>query len=444
MSKDASTFLRAHPGLEFVDLLMPDLNAILRGKKVAAQHAAKAFAEGVLLPRSIYGTDVCGDTVDETDMGMTTGDRDYVCKPAIDTLRVTPWAPGAQCMIEMHENEDAPFACGPREVLRRVTDSLREAGLYPTVAVELEFYLFQGELAGGRPQFLIDPVSGGETKSTQVYSMSDLEAQEPFIETVRRYCAAQLVPASAAIAEYAPGQFEVNLHHGNDPVQACDDAMYLKRIIRIAAREQDMLATFMAKPVEDITGSGMHLHVSICDANGVNRFAAEPELLKQAVAGLQQSMSQAMLLLAPHANSYRRYSPGFYVPMSPSWGFNNRTVALRIPAGPDSARRIEHRVAGADANPYLVMAAVLAGILHGVHGKLSPDEPIADDATKYDRPPLPLDWWQAIDTFAASDWIRQHLGEQFAWLFTLIKQAEYREYQSRIPPLDIEWYLQTL
>ncbi len=444
MSKDAAAFLRAHPDLEFVDLLMPDLNAILRGKKVSARHAAESFSKGVLLPRSIYGTDVRGDTVDETDMGMTSGDRDYPCMPVVETLRVTPWARGAQCMIEMHDEHGAPFACGPREILRRATQSLRAAGLHPTVAVELEFYLFQGELAGGRPRFLIDPVSGGEIRSTQVYSMSDLEAQEPFIETVRRYCVAQSVPASAAIAEYAPGQFEVNLHHGDDPVQACDDAMYLKRIIRIAAREHGMLATFMAKPVEGITGSGMHLHVSLCDDQGANRFAAGPELLQQAIAGLQQTMGQAMLLLAPHANSYRRYGPGFYVPMSPTWGFNNRTVALRIPAGPDSARRIEHRVAGADANPYLVMAAVLAGILHGVQQRLTPDEPIADNAENYDRPRLPLDWWQAIGTFAASDWVRQGLGEQFAWLFTLIKQAEYRDYQSHIPPQDIEWYLQTL
>ena len=444
MSNDASDFLRAHPDIEFVDFLMPDMNAILRGKKVAAQHAARAFAEGILLPRSIYGTDVCGDTVDETDLGMTSGDRDYVCRPASDTLRVTPWGPGAQCMIEMHDEQGAPFAYGPREILGRVAGELRAAGCHPTVAVELEFYLFQGELAGGRPQFLVDPVSGGEIRSTQVYSMSDLEAQEPFIETVRRYCAAQSVPASAAIAEYAPGQFEVNLHHGDDPVQACDHAMYLKRIIRIAAREQGMLATFMAKPVEGITGSGMHLHVSIGDAVGANRFAAEPGLLQQAVAGLQDTMSDAMLLLAPHANSYRRYSPGFFVPMSPSWGFNNRTVALRVPAGPESARRVEHRVAGADANPYLVMAAALAGILHGVRGRLAPDEPIADDATNYERPLLPLDWWQAIGRFAASDWTTRELGEEFVRLYTLIKQAEYREYQARIPALDIDWYLQTL
>ncbi|MDH3589162.1 MAG: glutamine synthetase family protein, partial [Gammaproteobacteria bacterium] len=286
------------------------------------------------------------------------------------------------------------------------------------------------------------PVSGKESQSTQVYSMDDLDNYRPFIETVQQYCEIQSVPASAAIAEYAPGQFEINLAHKNDPVGACDDAIFLKRIIKLAARTQNTMASFMAKPMMDQTGSGTHIHVSICDAKGDNRFARSPDELKHAVGGLQVSMSEGMLLFAPHANSYRRFQKNAYVPLSPTWGHNNRTVALRIPAGPEHARRIEHRVAGADANPYLVVAGVLAGILHGYRESSVPDAPIDGDAAVQREASLPSDWLTAIEEFSGSPWAEQYLGLEFRELYSTIKRSEYAAFQSHITPLDIQWYLQ--
>lgn len=445
MSGSVSQWLREHPGLQFIDLLMTDLNGILRGKKIHPGEAGKVFADGMLLPRSVYGTDVCGDTVDATGLGIASGDRDYVCRPEPATLRETPWRPGAQCIVEMQDDDGAPFAASPRQVLKNVVAGLARQGLYATVAVELEFYLFRDRLdAAGKPQLLRDPVTGEQSRSTQVYSMGDLEAQAPFIDAVRRYCDRQQVPASAAVAEYAPGQFEINLGHRPDPVAACDDAIYLKRIIRFAAREHGLLATFMAKPVEGITGSGTHIHVSINDADGNNVFAHSPAQLEHAVGGLQQTMADLMLVLAPHANSFRRFRRGFYVPMSPTWGYNNRSVALRIPAGPDHARRIEHRVAGADANPYLVMAGVLAGIGQGIAQQATADAPIEGNAADQREPDLPTDWWQAINRFEASSAAQQIFGETLHTLYTSVKKAEYEAYQRRVPPLDIEWYLQVV
>lgn len=445
MSATASKFLQSHRDIEFVDLLLADLNGVLRGKKVEIAEAAKALEEGILLPRSVFGSDICGATVDETRLGIATGDRDYVCRPVLSTLRETPWTNGAQCVIEMMGDDGEPFDASPRVILGDIVRKLRSNGVFPTVAVELEFYLFRGQLGdNGRPQLLVDPVTGQQSRGTQVYSMSDLEAQGPFIDTVRRYCQVQGVPASAAIAEYAPGQFEINLRHRPDPVAACDDAIFLKRIIRIAAREQGMLATFMAKPVEGITGSGTHVHVSFCDRHGDNLFAADEVLLRKAIGGLQQTMSEAMLMLAPHANSYRRFQRGFYVPMSPTWGYNNRSVALRIPAGPPQATRIEHRVAGADANPYLVMAAVLAGMAHGIDSACEADNPCEGDATKTVAPSLPLDWREAIECHAASSWAQQYFGTTMHTLLTTIKRAEYESYRAAVPPLDIQWYLQTV
>lgn len=447
MTADAATFFKQHPDLEVFDLLITDINGIVRGKKISASLAQKAFDEGIFLPRSLYALDVCGDTVEETQLGNATGDQDYVCKPDASTLRLVPWTKvkAAQCMMEMYDEKGRPFHSGPRQLLRKLVSELHQAGLYPTVAVELEFYLFRNKLdVRGQPQLLIDPISGVEARSTQVYSMDDLDNYRAFIETVQDYCRQQDVPASAAIAEYAPGQFEINLHHCNDPVAACDDALNLKRIIKLVAREQGMTATFMAKPMVDQTGSGMHIHTSICDAKGQNRFAASETELKHAVGGLQATMAQSMLLYAPHANSFRRYKKDSYVPLSPTWGYNNRTVALRIPAGPDNSRRIEHRVAGADANAYLVMCGVLAGILYGYRESVEPDAPVEGNAAIQGKAALPTDWLNAIDLFSTSAWTTKYFGQEFVDFYTTIKRSEYASFNCEISPLDIQWYFQTV
>ncbi|MBT8135498.1 MAG: glutamine synthetase family protein [Gammaproteobacteria bacterium] len=445
MTDAMSGFLQQHADLEFIDLLMPDLNGIARGKRLSASDAGKAVSDGILLPRSLYGGDIRGDTVEETRLGIATGDMDYTCRLETETLRPVPWAdtPAAQCMMEMYDDSGQPFSASPRQLLREIVRQMNAAGLFPTVAVELEFYLLRDRLDdAGRPQLLIDPFTGEESDSTQVYSIDDLDNFRPFLETAKRYCSAQSVPASAAVAEYAPGQFEINLSHKADALAACDDAIYLKRIVRQAARSEQMSATFMAKPMMDQTGSGTHVHVSICDENGNNRFAASEAELHHAIGGLQATMSDAMLLFAPHANSYRRFRKNAYVPLSPSWGYNNRTVALRVPAGPEHARRIEHRVAGADANPYLVVAGVLAGILHGYREKLLPDQPVEGDAVRQRPASLPTDWDRAIELLADSDWAEHYFGADFQQLYSTIKRAEYDSYQSHVPPLDIQWYLQ--
>jgi glutamine synthetase len=347
--------------------------------------------------------------------------------------------------MEMYNAGGEPFHSSPRHILRQVVGAMRRAGFYPTVAVEMEFYLLRNRLDNkGMPQLLLDPVSGREESSTQVYSMDDLDSVAPFIDCVQRYAAEQSVPASAVIAEYAPGQFEINLEHKDDPVAACDDAFSLKRIIRRAARDHGMLATFMAKPFADISGSGTHIHVSLNDQKGKNRFAANPDELEHAVGGLQATMADAMLLFAPHDNSYRRFQKNSYVPLSPSWGYNNRSVALRVPASPESARRIEHRLPGADANPYLAMAAVLAGILHGLESRAKPDAPIEGDAIEKCEPTLPLDWLESIRLFSDSEWVGKFLGPEFQNLISTIKTSEIAAYRQQVSPLDIQWCLRTV
>lgn len=446
MAKPEPLLSAGQPEFENLDLLLPDLNGICRGKRIPKASADKVYNDGVLLPRSVYASNVCGDTVDETGIGISTGDQDYECFPEVETLRPIPWSQdSAQCIMEMRDTDGEAFFASPRHRLRNIVRQLHAMNVFPTVAVELEFYLFRNGLdEHSMPRHLIDPVTGQEEHSTQVYSMDDLDSCRPFIETIQAYCEAQSVPASAAIAEYAPGQFEINLNHKSDPLGACDDAIYLKRIIRQAAKKHGMHATFMAKPVADQAGSGMHIHTSLYDGKGNNLCVANEQVLRHAIGGLQATMAEAALLWAPHANSYRRYQKGCYVPLSPTWGYNNRSVALRIPAGPESALRIEHRVSGADASPYLAMAGVLAGILHGLRESIEPDQPIEGDATEQREASLTTDWFSAIKEFGESGWVAEYFGKDFQSLLTSIKLDEYAEFQRQVSPLDVSWYLQTV
>jgi glutamine synthetase len=271
-----------------------------------------------------------------------------------------------------------------------------------------------------------------------------MEDQEPFFELVERYCTAQELPLKGALCEFAPGQFELNLGHVEDMVQAADQGVMLKRCIKAAARATGQRATFMAKPFGEQSGSGLHVHLSLVDRQGRNLFGETPEgeeRLRHAVRGLQDVMAESMLVFAPNANSYRRLRPLTYAPLAPTWGWNNRTVALRIPPGPPPARRIEHRVAGADANPYLVLAAVLAGVLHGLDRGQEPTPAITGNAYGQVPPSLPLTWEAAIAAFRRGGALAAHLGERFCRLFAVCREAERNRFHARITPTEFEWYL---
>jgi glutamine synthetase len=207
-----------------------------------------------------------------------------------------------------------------------------------------------------------------------------------------------------------------------------------------------MLATFMAKPFAEESGSGMHLHVSLLDHAGGNRYEAEggEALLRHAIGGMRATMRDALLIFAPHANSYRRFVAMSYAPIAPSWGFNNRTVAFRVPKGPKGSLRVEHRVAGADANPYLAAAAVLAGVQHGIRGRIDPGPPVTGNG--YDQAPqrIPTNWLDSIRDFEASSVMRSALGDYFVDTYGKIKLGEYRRFAATVPALDVAWYARSV
>ena len=450
MSCSLDRFLADNPLIESVDLLLPDLVGVLRGKRVNIDDA-RAYAKGKgLFTTTLYALDTMGANVDRSGLVWEEGDADRPLYLEPDTVRPIPWrANRAQIIGGILDHDGSPFFADPRAVLIRVRDRMRALGINPVSALELEFFLLAPELDDtGMPQIEVSPRLGRRPVEPEVYLHERFDEAEDFFEVLQGYCDTQDLPITGALGEFAPGQYEVNLAHVDDIVKACDDALMFKRCVKAAALATGRRATFMAKPFDQQSGSGLHVHVSLVDCDGRNLFGQVEdgeERMRHCLWGLQQTMGESVLLMAPNANSYRRLQPLSYAPTNLSWGSNNRTVALRIPAGSDAAKRIEHRTAGADANPYLVAASILAGMLHGLDGKGDPGEPIKGNAYERKRTrQIPTSWCDALDAFERARILPDHLGSDFCKLYAACRRAEYDRFEARVSPLEIEWYMSTV
>jgi glutamine synthetase len=450
---NAEAFLAAHPAVRVVDLLMPDLCGILRGKRVSVADLPGVYQQGLFLPASMFSLDVLGGTVQSTGLGFDEGDDDWPCLPIARTLFAAPWlGPGvAQLQVQMQDAAGEPFFGDPRHVLGRVLERYAARGWTPVVALELEFYFVDLErTADGHAQPPKSRLTGRRENRTQINSMADLESVSDILSEIAATCEEQEVPSGTALAEYGPNQWEVNLRHVEDARLACDQAIRFKRIVKGVAHQRGLEATFMAKPYADMAGSGMHIHVSVKDESGRNIFASEDvlgnDLLKQAAAGLLETMPDGVAMFAPNANSYRRMRPETYVPMHATWGYNNRGAAVRVPVSGAADRRLEHRVSGADANPYLVAAAVLGGMMHGIDRKLTPPPGLEGNpfTQKLSAAPLPGDWPTALTRFVESKFLRDYFGEDFVRLYGLVRRGEMQDFNNHIMPLDFAWYLESV
>ena len=370
-SEHVRNFLESHPEIEVFEVILVDLAGGLRGKWVTRDKIDKVISGGLKLPISSVAFDVWGRDAEE--WVFDSGDGDGMCDADIRTLAPVPWAsrPTGQIMISLRELEGKPCAIDPRVILRRQMDRLAEYGLTPVVASEMEFYLFRDEHDSlGRPVHTQTDRIGGSLATGQTYCIDTMADMSELMHDIRDACTAQHLPIDTLIKEGAPSQYEINLLHSPDALIAADQALMLQRAIRGVAKKHGLLATFMAKPFGELSGNGMHLHCSLLDQQGHNAFddgtGQGTDLLRQAIAGCLHNMNASMLLFAPNLNSYRRFRRGTHAPLAPCWGYENRTVSLRVPADAPVATRIEHRVAGADAQPHLVIAGILAGMLHGL------------------------------------------------------------------------------
>jgi len=441
---ELAAFRERHPEIGAVDAIFADLSCIIRGKRLPMDQAEKLYDPGVGFAGSSFLLDVDGESRDPGGRGISDGDPDCLARAVPGTLQPVPWAerPLAQVLLSFHEADGTPYGVDPRHVLDRVVARFEALGLRPVVALEIEFYLIDRERGPERaPQPPISPLTGARDRAAQVYGMNEVDAYAALIADIGDACAAQAIPAGAAAAEYAPGQFEVNLGHVADPVAAADHCVLLRRAVQAVARRHGVRATFMAKPYAARAGSGLHLHVSLRDGDGRNVFDGDDAALRHAIGGLLATLAEATAIYAPNLNSYRRFQPNLFVPTAASWGHENRTTAVRVPLAQGADRRLEFRFPGADANPYLALAAALAGIHHGLEHRLDPGAAADGNAATERDPRLPLRPRAALDALAAGTVLPDYLSAEYCRLYRLCKLGELDRFEQSISPREYDWYL---
>ncbi len=446
---------RKHGRFDSVDLLIPDLSGLLRGKRVRRSEFEKCAKGGFVFCAGATLLNTLGEVTTGVPYGADDGDPDLPAALVPGSVVPVPWSsrPMAQAFFRMRNEEGGDFFGDPRTVLENALKPLKRRGIKPVVATELEFYLLSADSEQAAVGAPLIPGTNRPQPGTQVYNPDDLFEVEGFLDDVYAWCEAQEVPADAAISEYSPGQFEINLHHVDDAVLACDHAVMLKRIIKAAARKHGLIACFMAKPFAEDSGSGLHIHMSLVDRNGRNYFSQGKEKmalppfsarLRQAVGGLLKLMPDSTAIFAPNANSYRRLRPDMFAPVEPNWGVNHRVVAVRIPESDEKNLRFEHRVAGADANPYLVMAAVVAGVDYGLRNKLDPGKMVEQGAEIVPQLKIPNRWDAALDRFARNKVLPDYLGADYCRHYTTVRRAESEQYHNHVAQLDFDWYLRSV
>lgn len=446
---ELATYLERHPETRFVDAVLYDLCGTAIGKRVPVRDAAKLWSGGVAFCAGITTLDALGTCWDVNGIGFSDGDPDATNYPLPGTLVPVPWAESATAQVQIAPAPpvDTPhWWFDPRAILASVVTRFEELGLKPVVANELEFYFVDPRRD---EKVRISPAlpsrKGRAPEAPRVLAFDKLDEWATLLAQIDAACEAQGVSAGAATAEYGGAQFEVNLGHLDDPVLACDHAMMLRRIVKGVAARHGLEATFMSKPFADQSGSGLHVHASLVDDQGQNVFdETTPDgdrLLGHAIAGLQATTYDAMAFFAPNINAFRRFAANQFVPVNTSWGINNRSVSFRVPMGGARARRIEHRIAGADANPYLVMAAMLAGFHHGLANKLTPTQPSTGNAGEEADPDMPLRLWSALDRLEGSSLMATYFGPRYLSAYAAIKRSEFEAFMAEVLPREYDWYL---
>ncbi|MCC5973891.1 MAG: glutamine synthetase [Rubellimicrobium sp.] len=442
------SWLDDHPEIRNIRCGAADLNGQARGKRVPVKFARKIEEEGTRFPLSVLNLDIWGEDVDDSPLVFEIGDPDGVLRPTERGYVPMPWlsTPSALLPLWMFTEDGAPFEGDPRQALARVLERYDARGLTPVVATEMEFYLVDD--SGQELRQPKSPRSGKRRTGADILSLRALDAFDGFFTELYDACEAMDIPAEAAISEVGLGQFEINLVHVPDALRAADDAWLFKMLVRGLARRHGMAASFMAKPYEDFAGNGLHTHFSIEDTEGRNIFANSTHdgtaVLRHAIAGCLSTIPDLALIFAPHANSYQRLVPEAHAPTGICWAYDNRTASIRVPGGSFAARRIEHRVAGGDVNPYLLLAAVLGSALIGIEDALDPPPPIIGNAYEQDLRQIPATWAEAIEGFNSSVLAERIFPRLLIDNFVLTKRQELHYMAELSPAQQIELYLDTV
>ncbi|MFV0294426.1 MAG: glutamine synthetase family protein [Paracoccus sp. (in: a-proteobacteria)] len=437
-----------HPEVRTIRVAAADLNGVARGKRVPARFAAKLLSEGTKFPYSVLNMDIWGEDIEDSPLVFETGDPDGLLLPTERGFMPMPWldAPSALLPIWMFHADGRPYEGDPRQALAHVVDRYKAAGLTPVVATEMEFFVIDD--SGKTLRVPPSPRSGKRRTGAETLSLRALDAFDKFFTRLYDCCEQMDIPADTAISEAALGQFEINMMHQDDPLKAADDAWLFKMLTKGVAREFGFAASFMAKPYDIWSGSGLHMHFSVLDTDGRNIFDngtdKGSDTLHHAVAGLLQAMPGSTLVFAPHENSYDRLVPNAHAPTGIGWAYENRTAAIRIPASGPRARRIEHRVAGGDVNPYLMIAAILGAALNGIEDRQAPQPAFEGNAYDKQLQQLPGTWSEAINTFANSPEIKRIFPQHLIDNFVMTKRQELHYMAELTDEETVDLYLDTV
>jgi len=429
-----------------VEVMVTDMAGIARGKIVPTPKFISGLKERTLrMPESIFGQTVTGDFIDSPVLPDT--EPDFVLDPDPSTVRIVPWydEPTAQIICNANYRDGSPVQTAPRNVLRRVLALYEAKGMQPVVAPEVEFFLAAKNID---PDYPLEPpigTNGRRENARQSYGIDAVNEFDPIFEDMYDFCEAQDLDIDTLIHESGAAQVEINFDHG-DPLLIADQAFLFKRTMRQAAMKHGVYATFMAKPYEGEPGSAMHIHQSLVDVDtGENLFSTkqgrDTKLFLSYIAGLQKYLGDAMALIAPNVNSYRRIVRDLAAPINTHWGHENRTVGLRIPESNRAARRIENRVPGADANPYLAFAASLACGYIGMENELLPTKEMKGNAYESKRHALPRHLLDALENLRTASELKEILGADFISVFLAVKHTEHEAYQQVISAWEREHLL---
>ena len=364
---------------------------------------------------------------------FATGDADGTLYPTGRGPVPMPWLDQPSLLVPMRMTwaGGADFPGDPRNALAAVLARFATRDWRVFAATELEFTLVDN--SGARLSPAPDPSRGGPMQLEDVLSLRTLDAFDGFFTDLYAGAEVMGIPAQAAISESGIGQFEINLDHA-EAMEAADNTWLFKELVKGLARKHGVTATFMAKPFADDAGNGMHVHFSVLDANGNNIFDDGGDkgtaALAHAVQGCLAAMPASTLIFAPHRVSYDRFVDAAHAPTSVGWGYENRTAAIRIPGGPATARRVEHRVAGGDVNPYLLLAAILGAALNGIEAEAAPPPPIKGNAYEIDLPQLAPDWRSAIESFATAPEVAAIFHPDLIQNLVLMKRQEFEKTRS--------------
>lgn len=415
-------------GIDVLRFIYADVLGIARSKDVLVSQLDKAAHNGPAFCQGVWVTTTGGDVLDAVNIASD-GLQDLISSIEPDTITPLPFEPGVAYVIADALNPDrSPNLISPRTVLKKVIDEYNALGLQPVVGPELEFYIANVTEDGGYERAL--------SRTGRVYTTGTLVDPNGTFLHLMRMLDQMKIGVFAGNHEFSPSQYEINLWH-SDALDAADRTFFFKAAIKDVVAQEGQHATFLGKPWSDEGGSGFHLHFSVTDMDGVNQMHAGgselSDVARHMIAGLTANAHALTALTNPTVNAFKRLGPDTLAPFRANWGYDNRSCMVRIPPERGQGTRLEVRVGDGAANPYLVIAGILAAALDGIKRGLDcPPDAVGMAYDNEDAPELPMTFTAALDALEANAHLHEQMSKELVEVFLVMKRDEIRRYEETV------------